>query len=196
MALRLTKRICDGAAATGKGWSTLWDADVRGLGLRVRASGRNVFVVYYRTRGGEKRLLTLARFPELSLDEARRQARKVLAEAAGGADPAGERRRLRRSPTVAELAENYLEQHAKLHKRSWRDDEQRIRDSIVPAFGSRKAETVARADVAAMHRRVGADRGLYSANRALALVSHLFNWAEREGLRWGAGWRSRGCLFT
>jgi hypothetical protein len=55
MALHLTKRICETAAATGKGWSTLWDADVRGLGLRVRRSGRRVFVLFYRNQRCEKR---------------------------------------------------------------------------------------------------------------------------------------------
>lgn len=40
MALRLTRRTRDCAGATGKGWSTLPDAEVSGSGLRVRASGR------------------------------------------------------------------------------------------------------------------------------------------------------------
>ena len=103
MALHLTKRICETAAPTGKGWSTLWDADVRGFGLRVRSSGRRVFVVFYRRHGGEKRLLTLGRFPELSLEEARRLAKKTLAEVVVGGDPLAERQRLRRAGTVAEL---------------------------------------------------------------------------------------------
>jgi len=182
MALHLTKRICETAAPTGKGWSTLWDADVRGFGLRVRRSGRRVFVVFYRSHGGEKRLLTLGRFPELSLEEARRLAKKTLAEVVVGGDPLAERQRLRRAGTVAELVRLYLEGHAKLHKRTWQGDERRLRKHVVPAWGTRKAEMIHRADVAALHRQVGTENGMTTANRLLSLVSHLFSWAEREGL--------------
>jgi len=182
MALHLTKRICETAAATGKGWSTLWDADVRGLGLRVRRSGRRVFVLFYRNQRCEKRLLTLGGFPELPLDEARRLAKKTLAEVVIGGDPLAERKRIRRASSMAELAELYLEGHAKLHKRSWQGDGQRIRKHVVPAWGTRKAETITRTDVALLHRRLGAENGTTTANRLLALVSHLFHWAEGEGL--------------
>jgi len=179
MALHLTNRICEAAAPTGRGWSTLWDARVHGLGLRVRSSGRRVFVVFYRSQSGEKRFLTLGRFPELSLEEARRLARKTLAEVVVGGDPLAERRRLRRAGTVAELAHLYLEGHAKLHKRTWQGDEQRIRKHLVPAWGTRKAEMIHRTDVAALHRQVGTENGTTTANRLLSLVAH---WAEREGL--------------
>jgi integrase len=99
-----------------------------------------------------------------------------------GEDPAGERQRARRSPTLAELSQSYLERYARLHKRTWKDDAQRIRDFLIPAWGTRKAESIRRADVSALHRKVGESRGHYSANRTLALVSHMFGWAEREGL--------------
>jgi len=74
-----------------------------------------------------------------------------------------------------------LEEHSRPHKRSWRDDEQRLAGYVVPAWGNRKAQGIRRADVAALHREIG-ERGRYVANRTLALVSHMFSWAEREGL--------------
>lgn len=117
----------------------------------------------------------------MTLYNARKTAREKLTEAQRGGDPAGERLRARGAPTVAELAEAYLERHARVHKRTARDDEQRIRDHLTPAFGSWKAETVGRADVARLHRRIG-EKAPYAANRTLALVHHLFRWGEREGL--------------
>ncbi len=181
MRTRLNKRSCDAAVAQGTGWSIVWDAHLRGFGLRVLPSGTKTFVVFYRSEAGEKRLVSIGRFGELTADEARQQARKVLAEAVRGGDPAQERKRARRALTVRQLSNLYLEEHSRPHKRSWRDDEQRLAQYVVPAWGSRKAQGIRRTDVATLHRAIG-ERGRYVANRTLALVSHLFSWAEREGL--------------
>jgi integrase len=178
---RLSKRSCDAAVAQGTGWSIVWDTELRGFGLRVLPSGTKTFVAFYRSQAGEKRLVSIARFGELTPDEARQQARKILADAVRGGDPAQERKRLRRALTVRQLSVLYLEEHSRPHKRSWRDDQQRFAKYIVPAWGSRKAQGIRRVDVAALHREIG-EQGRYVANRTLALVSHLFSWAEREGL--------------
>jgi integrase len=114
----------------------------------------------------------------LTVEQARRKALALLAEVLEGADPSGARRQAR---TFAELAETYLEQHSAPRKRSARDDVQRIRDYLIPAWGPRSATAVSRADVAELHREIG-DRGTYVANRVLALVSHLFAWGEKVGL--------------
>jgi Arm DNA-binding domain len=87
MATKLTKRICEAATSRGAGWSTVWDSTLSGFGMRVRGTGRKTLVVFYRTRAGEKRLITLGRFPELSMEDARKQARLVLGEASQGGDP-------------------------------------------------------------------------------------------------------------
>jgi integrase len=44
------------------------------------------------------------------------------------------------------------------------------------------ASEVTRADVRALHRWIGDKGRTYAANRVVALVRHLFNWGEREGL--------------
>lgn len=181
MRTRLNKRACDAAVARGTGWSIVWDTDLRGFGLRVLPSGTKTFVAFYRSEAGEKRLITIGRFGELTPDEARQQARKVLADAVRGEDPAQERKRARRALTVRQLTVLYIEEHSRPHKRSWRDDEQRFAKYVVPAWGSRKALGIHRTDVTALHREVG-EQGRYVANRTLALVSHLFSWSEREGL--------------
>jgi integrase len=83
---------------------------------------------------------------------------------------------------VSELCDAYLELHSRPRKRSAADDEQRVRDFLKPAWGSRKAVDIVRPDVIALHRRVGSERGQYTANRLLATISSMWNWAEREGL--------------
>jgi len=182
----LTKRAIEAArylAPTQGGIFVYWDAALPGFGLRVYPSGRRSFVVFYRAGGGRrgrKRLLTLGGYPTLTVDEARRKARETLVRVAGREDPAAERRAARGALTVRELSDLYLEQHSRVHKRSARDDERIFKADIVPAWGTRQAVTITRADVAALHRKIGR-RGHFVANRALALVSHLFSWSERQG---------------
>ncbi len=68
----------------------LCDALVPGLSLRVSATGVKTWSVLYRFKGRNRRL-TLGRFPEVSLADAREKARTARAEAALGQDPAGEK---------------------------------------------------------------------------------------------------------
>jgi integrase len=179
----LTKRRVDAAKYEGEGRSQciLWDAALPGFGLRIHPTGRKAFVLFYRTIAGSKRLYTVGRYPELTLDQARKRVRRLLVEVADGGDPAAERNRAREVSTVAELTREYLERHARVHKRHVRNDEQRIRDYIVPAWGGRKATAITRADVSAVHRKIG-KRAPCAANGTLALVSAMYNWGEAEGL--------------
>ena len=77
----------------------MWDTELRGFGLRVLPSGTKTFVAFCRNEAGEKRLISIGRFGELTPDEARQQARKILADAVRGEDPAQERKRARRGLT-------------------------------------------------------------------------------------------------
>jgi integrase len=179
----LTKRRIDAAKYKGSSRSQciLWDGVLPGFGLRVHPAGRKAFVLFYRTAAGSKRLFTVGRYPELTLDQARKKARHLLVEVADGRDPAAERKRARQVSTVKQLTDEYLERHARVHKRHVRNDEQRIRDYIVPAWGGRKATAITRADVSAVHRKIG-QRAPSTANNVLALASKMFNWGEAEGL--------------
>ena len=85
-----------------------WDADVPGFGLRLYISGGKTFVFSYRSRG-RKRLMTLGRFgADLTLDQARRRARKRRVEVQDGADPLEERRKTARGETLGDLMTAYI----------------------------------------------------------------------------------------
>jgi AhpD family alkylhydroperoxidase len=106
---RLTKRTVDAAEPTGQEYF-LWDADLRGFGLRVLRSGRKSYVVQYRIggRGGPTRRKALGLPGVLTAEEARNEARKWLAERAKGNDPIGEHLANRKAETVAELCRRYI----------------------------------------------------------------------------------------
>ena len=183
--VRLTKRVVDAARYQGKGAHYLWDSDLAGFGLRVYPSGRKSFVATYRVRG-KQRFYTLGRFGEMTVDQARTEALMTLARARKGEDPAGDRLAARGAPTVADLAERYMSDHAriKLKPQSARRNQQVWKRHLLPRLGHRKVADVDRADVAQLHADLAATPVM--ANRARSVLSSAFNLAEL----WG--WRAEG----
>lgn len=193
VAVKLTKARIDKATYQGtshqgrdgrKKWSrhVLWDDDVRGFGLRLTPKGRKVFIVSYRA-GGRKRQMTIGAYGVLTLQQARDKARRHLAEVIEGRDPLAERQAAADAETVKELAARYLTEHAEAKKKpsSVRNDRQMNRDYVIPKLGSLKVAAVTRQDVAALHHALREKK--FTANRVLALLSKMFNLAEKWGLR-------------
>ena len=78
---------------------------------------------------------------------------------------------------MAELAGQYIARHAKPHKKSWRDDERLLHKEVLPHWGRRKAYDIKRADVIALLDGIVERGAPVQANRVLALVRMMFNWA-------------------
>ena len=75
----------------GKSELIVFDEDMPGFGLRLRAGGSAVWIAQYRV-GAKQRRVTLGRTATLDPDRARRAAREVLAKADLGHDAQAERR--------------------------------------------------------------------------------------------------------
>lgn len=178
---RLTKRSVD-AAKPGDRETFHWDSDLRGFGLRVSPTGKKTYIVQYRA-GNRTRRLALGQHGALTADDARDLAKAALGDVSKGGDPSENRQAARRLPTVAALAERYLEEHARPKKKpkSVKGDESLLRLHVLPALGSKRVDSVTRADVTALHHALKATP--YQANRVLALLSKMFNLAERWGLQ-------------
>ena len=76
-----------------------FDDDLPGFGLRLRTGGRRTWIAQYRTEGQTRRV-TIGSAAVMTVTEARKAARIVLARAATGGDPQGERRRKREQAKV------------------------------------------------------------------------------------------------
>jgi len=74
--------------------------------------GARTFFVQYRAGSGRsapKRRVSLGQYGAITIDEARRAARKVLAEVAQGNDPALTRNAAKTAPKLLELGVEFLE---------------------------------------------------------------------------------------
>jgi len=94
----------------------VWDDQISGLGFRITPNAARAFVLDYYVNGNRRRH-TIGRFPDLSVEAARQKAIRLKGRIAEGHDPQAERTNTRHAPTMQQLAEDYLESHAKLHKR-------------------------------------------------------------------------------
>lgn len=84
--------------------------------------------------------------------------------------------------TFGNLAEIYLERHAKVKKRTWRDDERNLKVDLLPAWKDRPAESIRRRDVAELLDRIVERGAPILANRVKALTSKIFNVGIGRGL--------------
>jgi len=163
----------------------VWDEALPGFGVRIKPSGVRSYIVQYRNRltGASKRMTIGQHGPLLTFDQAKRQARTILADAMRGLDPAEAQRLARGAPTVRNLAADYVERHAVPNKRAKgvKDDRAMLETVILPKLGKRKVAEITRRDIEALHITY-VDRP-YRANRVLALLSKMFNLA----IEWG--WR-------
>lgn len=179
--MRLTDRRVR-SLSTDQAQETFLDESLSGFGVRVTQSGRKTFFVRYRVNGRRPRF-TIGTYPTISLADARDRAKAVLYDVAIGNDPARARTEHRSALTFAELADEYIERHAKKKQRekTWREDERCINVDLVPAWSHRKANDIYRPDV---HKVLDAivDRGSPTmANRARAVASRVFNFGISRG---------------
>jgi integrase len=163
----------------GKDREILWDDSLRGFGVVAFRNGGKCYVVQYRQHGRSRRS-RIGDHPALTPAEARKLARKALGAVEGGADPIEQRRKAREVPTFAKEANEFLRRHVatKLKGRTSGEYARILQSIVLPVLGAKRIVDIKRADVARMHGRLAAQP--YQANRALALVSSIWNWAARR----------------
>ena len=179
--IRLNARAIDALAPTTGKQVDYFDAQIRGLSLRVSPSGTKTWMLMYRAQtamGPKLRRLSLGRYPALSLADARAEATQRQAEIMKhGVDPAKEKRKVSQVLTVHDMASVYLDKHARINKRSWRKDEAILSQDVLPVIGKLAPREVERAHIEQILDRVAARGTTTQQNRVFEIVRGVFNWA-------------------
>lgn len=157
----------------------VWDSSLPGFGLRAKSSGVKTFVIQYRNRAGRSRRLSIGNLGKVTLDQARKEAVRLLGQVATGHDPAEERGMLRKSETLGQLADVYMRDHCagRCKPRTIAAHEWLLKKFIRPKLGRRKLLDLRPADIAKLHADLQATP--YNANRVLGLLRAMLNCAER-----------------
>ena len=155
-----------------------FDLDCPGLCLRVTPHGVKTWSLLYR-HGNRLRRLTLGNYPDLDLKKARKEGHNKRGAVQLGSDPAAEKRAAREAGTFGDLAEQYLE--AKKRKRSIAEDRRIIDVYLNKRFEHTKVMNVSRSEIGSMLQAIAADAPIM-ANRVLACIRGIFNWAIASGI--------------
>jgi integrase len=111
------------------------------------------------------------------------KARKMLEVGEDpGKEAVAEREAERIAETIDQLCDDYLTRHARPNKRSAAEDERLLAREVRPHWRGKKVKDIRRRDIVAMLDRI-VDRGSpVTANRTLAVVRRMFNFAIERGI--------------
>jgi len=148
--------------------------------LEARCSGGSTYYQRYTDARGRERQFRIGPSDVLSLAEARRKARTVVAQALVGTDPQSQRAELRKIPTLKELVRDRYLPHVKSYKRSWQTDETVLRLHILPHLGSEYIDQVRAEPIAALVQKMR-ERGYATGttNRVVIVLRHIYNLARK-----------------
>jgi integrase len=178
--IRFTARTLEALKPTASSQVDYFDASLPGFHIRISPRGRKAFGVMYRYAGRVRRM-TFGTFPPLTLADARERAKEELRKAAKGEDPATQKAEDRKSDCFEALAADYLERYAKLKKKSWKEDNRIINNKLNPVIGNITAKLVTRAQIRELLELIAAKAPI-EANRTLATVRKIYNWALSQDL--------------
>ena len=177
MKFDFSKRMLEaiGAPKTDRTW--IYDSRQPGLAMMITANDSRSFYAIKKVNGRPQRI-RLAGYDKVGIDDARKKCAKALVDIMNGIDPQAEKRAVRAETTLGELWELFTAK-AKLTKRSFAADESRWKHHL-KQWSSRRLSEIATSDVSALHTRIGKEQPI-TANRALALLSTMFNRAKPAG---------------
>lgn len=178
----LTDTRVKGLKASGKLYR-VWDSHVPGFHVQVTPSGTRTFCVSFQRTTGKKVSAAIGTFGAWHVDDARERARELRKLHEQGRDIRAHLKHERAAKDMNALIQTWRTDYKPRLKASTQDSyESILKVHIVPALGTRLVRDLAYEDMKALYNRVRQEAPV-KANRMLAVLSRLFNIAEREGLR-------------
>ena len=160
-------------------------SDEKGLFLLVQPSGGKLWRLKYRVDGREKKL-SLGRYPEVSLREARQRRDEARAQLANGIDPGVARRAdaaveaAATRDTFESLAAEYLSREERKGRAPVTMDKARWMLTLVPDLADRSITAIKPAELLAALRKIEARGHRETARRMLSLAARVFRFAIQE----------------
>ena len=208
--IKLTDAAVQRLKAPPGGRVDYFDAAFPGLAFRVTGAvdqrpERRTWTLFYRIGGRQRRMTFEPGYPALSLAEARAAATQAQLQIKAGLDPAeakaaAKERAARPPDTVAAAVDSFIRLDLERRKRAPRyiaDVRQIFSNHVLPRWADRDIRAISRRDVIELLDAImdtgsivkganGKKRklpgGPVIANRTLAAIRAMFNWALRRGM--------------
>ncbi|MBA3813805.1 MAG: tyrosine-type recombinase/integrase [Alphaproteobacteria bacterium] len=174
---KLTKRFVESITPHEKDELFFWDSELKGFGLRIFPTGRRTYFVQYRNQLNSTRRKKIGLHGNITADQAREEAKKLLGDVAKGSDPSKDHQQEKLKPIFDKLAAEYMEVYAKANKKpkSYKEDQKMLDSIILKRLGYKKLDEIATHDIQHLHHALRDTP--YMANRVRALLSKMFNLA-------------------
>ena len=164
-----------------------FDVTQRGFLLEVRQSGGKTYYQRYTDDRGRERQYKIGPSEILTLDQARRKARQVVAEALLGADPQQKRREMRAVPQFNTFVQERYLPYVQTYKSSWQTDETVLRIHILPKLGGLALDEIKTDAISDLINGMHAE-GYASGtiNRIIVILRYIYNLARKWKVPGGA----------
>lgn len=153
------------------GQTTYWDTGLAHFGIRISQGGAKTFCILVGPEHNRRRI-SIGRYPVISLQEARTEAKKRLAQHTLGTH----------NTTIgfAEGLKLFLETHCKQNNKpsTYKSTERLLRRHFLPRFQSQGLQNITTQDIAPLIDRLL--RTPAEANHAYTAAKTFFRWAQRR----------------
>lgn len=155
------------------------DDQLKGFALRITKNGIKSFIVEKSINGKVKRI-TLGRYGELTAEQARKEAQKLLGKIATGIDPIAEKQTAKlQSVSLYGTFEAYLKTRKTLKPKTIYDYEN-VMCNAFKDWSKQPIINITKDKVAKRHELLGEERGAAYANLSMRLLRALFNFAMEQ----------------
>lgn len=173
---KITKSYVDRLSTPETGQAFVRDIELKGFAVRITSSGAKSFILEKRIDGKVK-WLTLGRYPELTVEQARKEAHKLLGHIAVGRNPAAEKKQeALQGTTLKQAFDDFVKTRKNLKERTLYDYRRLMK--VAFADWQEKAMTgISKDMVTKRHSKIGTERGEAYANLSMRFLRALFNFA-------------------
>lgn len=152
-----------------------YDSVMKGFGVRVTSGGTKAFFVE-KLVGHKLCRITVGRYPEITVEQARKEAQKLLGKIAAGIDPAAEKKEARvRTITLLQVFEDYLKARKALKETTIFDYQRVMREGFAD-WQNKPFLHITKDMITKRHAELG-ERSQARSNLAMRLLRALFNFA-------------------
>lgn len=174
---KLTKTLLAGLVAPAAGKrQVIYDTEIPKLVMRITHTGVRAFYVVKRL-GGAMVWLKLGTFPDMTCEQARKEADKVLGEFAKGENPAAVKRAVKKELTFGKAVKDFLDRKRKRDGSSLSDKTKRDYTDLMRLYlasvEDKKLSAIERTEIKAIHARA-TKKSAAQADRVVALVSAVY----------------------
>ncbi len=180
--MRITKSFVDSSAlppftSDGKAAQVFYrDSAIPGFGLRITSGGAKSFIVEKRIDGRVKRI-TLGRYGNLTVEQAKKQAMELLGKVASGRNPIAEKKEKQaKGITLIQAFEDYLLARKDLKPTTIKD----YRYSLNGPFKdwqNKRLTDITKDMIELRHRELG-ERSHARANNSMRVLRAIYNYAQ------------------